>query len=552
MALSSTRSAIASCAALGALVLFVYRDLPLHDFVAYDDDLYIRSNPQIAAGLGADSLRWALTTREGANWFPLTRISWLLDRELQGPGPAGFHRSDLALHLGATLLLFAALRRMTRATARSALVAAIFAVHPLHVESVAWASARKDTLSGCFFALALWLHAGALRPRARRILSTSLAMLAGSLAKPMLVSLPCVLLLLDLWPLRRLHDDDDRFAADRLRAALLEKLPLFALSALIAWIAFHSQQAAGALADAQSLPLSSRIANAPLAIAAYLRQAFWPSGLSVFYPHPQPALGDAAVLASALLLAALGAAAWRLRRRAPALIVGYAWFLGMLVPVLGLVQVGSQARADRYTYLPLIGVALALVWGLPACVGTLARSARARRAGFALAVGAVLALALVARQRLADWRDTGTLMRAALEVDPDNPVAHTYLGVHLLAGGDTEQALAHWKQAAQLRPGDAVLANNLAWLLVSAEPVHLRDPQAAIRLAEAALRLRPEDPSILDTLATAQAAAGRFDEARRSAGRALALAEAGGDAELARSLRRELERYARETPTEAE
>ncbi len=537
------------CAALLLLVGAVFLPIRQHDWVNYDDDIYITANPEVTRGLSGEGLVGSFTSFQGANWFPLTRLSWMLDYALHGPDAGAFHGTNLLLHALATLALFLALARATRSTWRSAFVAAVFAVHPLHVEPVAWAAARKDPLSGLFFALLLLVYVGGGRgPRsAARMLAVSILLALGLMSKPTLVSAPVLLLLLDAWPLGRLrgsavpHDTE----GISVRAALLEKLPLFALAAAVSALTLLAQHGAGMVATLDQLPLPSRLENAAVACVAYLGKTVWPRSLAVFYPHPEQGLSAWRVAGSLALLLALTALALRSARRHPALTVGWLWYLVALAPVIGVVQVGSQAMADRYMYLPLIGLAIAVAWGVPELLGALVGDARRRRALLALAAGASVALlAGTAILQVRHWRDSVALFEHALSVTRGNSIAHAHLGAALLERGEVESAIVHWREAARLRPGSLDVANNLAWLLATAPDPRHRDPELAVRLAERAARRAGDDAvDVLDTLAAAYAAAGRFDEAIGAQQRAIALAERAGRKAVASEFRRRLALY---------
>jgi tetratricopeptide (TPR) repeat protein len=525
------------------LACAVYLPILGHEWLNYDDDIYVTRSAELQQGIGWEGLRWAFTTEQGANWFPLTRLSWMLDLALHGLDAGGFLLSNLLLHALASALLFLALSKLTDELPRSAFAAAVFAVHPLHVESVAWVSARKDVLSGLFFMLALLAFASsAVRGstlRARAALFASLAL--GLLAKPMLVTLPCVLLLLDAWPLGRLAGPDGGIDPRRSLRAAREKLPLFALAAASCLVTLSAQAGGGAMVSLDRVSLPDRAANALVAYLVYLRKFAWPSDLAVFYPHPGGGLPLwKPLLAAALLLSAtvLALRAWPRRGY---LAVGWLWFLGMLVPTLGLVQVGSQALADRYMYLPLAGLAIALAWGAADAVGT-----RGRR-GAALAGAALLVVGLLAgatRAQLRHWHDSVSLFSRALAVTEENHVAHAFLGAALAERGNLPETIRHYREAIRIRPGFLTAANNLAWVLATAQDPALRDPALAVSLAERAAALSSSpDPSILDTLAAAYAAAGRFGEAARIAQRALVQVEASGPPAFAEQIRARLALY---------
>jgi hypothetical protein len=529
------RLCIALALAAGTVVLY-FPTLD-HAFLSYDDDVYITLNPALRAGLSRESVTWALTATYGANWFPLTWVSYLIDQELHGLSPAGVHAGNVLLHAASAVLLFLALVRLTGATWRSALVAGFFAVHPVNVESVAWAAQRRTVLAGLFWMLGLWLHAGARddAKRGARIAATALAMALGAMAKPMMVTFPFVLLLLDYWPLGRLSGSSGGLDLRRVARCAAEKLPLFAVAAGLSVVTFLAQSEAGVTVGLEILPASQRLANALVAYVGYLGHLAWPAGLSAYYPHPEGTLGMAQVAASVGILSvtSLAAVTWRARR--PYLIVGWLWYLGTLVPMIGLVQVGSQAMADRYAYIPTLGILIAFSWALGDAI-----SGRlwARRAGIAGALVALGMLALTSRAQLAHWRDSVHLFEHALELDADNPIAHHGLALELAAAGFRVEAAEHHRTALRLRPGFLEALNNLAWLLATTPPVGPRDRAEAVRLARAAVGLRPQDPNVLDTLAVALASTGDFAAAREVGTRALALAEA--DARFPREVREAL------------
>jgi tetratricopeptide (TPR) repeat protein len=550
VALTTGRRRALVATGLAALTLVVFWSMRQHAWLNYDDDIYITSNPYLSLGWSAEGVRWAFTTFHGANWFPLTWLSWMLDYELHGLDPSAFHTTSLLLHAGATALLFLALQRMTGNTGRSAFVAAVFALHPLHVESVAWASARKDTLSGLFFMLALLIYApgGSGDRSPGRIALVFAALALGLLAKQTLVTLPFLLLLLDDWPLRRLRraDDPERWQPAAVRRAVLEKLPLFALVAGTSVVTVIAQRSAGAVADLTQLSLSARLANAPVACASYLGKTFWPSGLAVFYPHAAQSIPGWKVASALALLVGLTGLALRAARRHPAFCVGWFWFLGTLVPVIGLVQVGSQAMADRYMYLPLVGLALAVAWEGPELAARWIPDARRRRTVLAaLACACITALAITTSRQLRHWQDSEALMRHALAVTQRNHIAHAHLGIALLERGEVAAAVTHWREASRLKPQFLEVHNNLAWLLATTPDRGQRDPAGAIELARRAARLAPDDAAVLDTLAAAYASARRFADAERTAERALGLATRAGDSALAADIERRLALYRR-------
>jgi len=499
--------------ALAALVLVAYApatDLP---FTALDDPQYVAANPIVAQGLTGEGLRYAFATTDMGNWHPLTWLSHMAVAQLAGLDPGPHHVANLVLHALASMLAFAWLLAAGLRPGASFAAAALFALHPLRVESVAWVAERKDVLAAVFgLAAALaWLRY--VRSRRRAWSAAATALFAASLmSKPMLVTLPFALLLVDLWPLRRWQVGPGALA--RLRPLVLEKAPLFALAAVFAAVAVFAQREAGALRTVKDVALSSRLANAALAVAAYLRQTFWPRDLAIFYPFPR-SFDALQVAGAALLILISSALALHQVRRRPWLLTGWAWFLLLLLPVAGLVQVGEQARADRYTYLPHLGLFAALAWG----VAEELRGLSARRAVLAgLACAAILACVLLTRRQLEVWRDDATLFTHALEATENNWLAHDYLGSALLARGLASQAAEHHRAAALLRPDFAPAHSNLGRALEA-----LGQYEAALASHRRAVELAPEFGAARTNLGALLARMGRRDEARSELTRVLEL-----------------------------
>lgn len=423
-------------------------------FVNLDDSLYVTNNRVVKQGLTWEGLAWARTANVANNWHPLTMLSHMLDCELFGLNAAGHHGMSLLLHLGNVLLLFEILRRMTGAPWRSAAAAGLFAVHPLRVESVAWVAERKDVLSGLFWILALGAYGRYVRePSPKRYLPVVLAMALGLMSKPMVVTLPFALLLLDVWPLGRLRLDEPG-RARRLGRLIVEKLPLFALSAVGSLVTIRYQTTS--LVSLEVLPWSLRLANVAVSYATYLGKTVLPRNLAVFYPIPLEIPAWKALGAAALLLA-LTALAVRKARKAPWFLVGWLWFLGTLVPVIGIVQVGRQAMADRYTYIPSIGLSLAICWGLPAVFrvgeGRIGEGRRWRPVLAGATVLALLTLTALTWAQVRRWSNSVTLFRHALAVTQGNYVAHVALAKSLAVKGDWTGAAKQYRGALALRPG---------------------------------------------------------------------------------------------------
>ena len=515
---------------LGLLVLAGYWSVLTHDFVNCDDPTYVTENVRVQGGVTWANVVWAFTTTEAEFWHPLTWLSHMLDCQCFALRSWGHHLTNLLLHLANTVLVFFCLQRLTGARGRSFVVAALFGLHPLHVESVAWVAERKDLLSALFFLLTLWAYCryAQVRSHATRNAQHAYAWYAlalafftlGLMSKPMLVTTPFVLLLLDYWPLRRFAfpvlqqskpptiqqssaPSRHRSAAPSLRL-FSEKLPFFALAFVGSAVAWWIQQSRHNLGRLDEFPLSLRVANALVGYCRYLGKTFWPSDLAVFYPYP-PGWPLASVLAAtAFLLAVSLAAIWLIRRR-PFVAVGWFWFVGMLVPVIGLVQVGRHALADRYTYLPLIGLFVMLVWLVADRLSSRRHRLMVSRLITCLALGACLA---TTRQQLQHWRNSETLARHALRVTTGNYVAENNLGAALHHAGKVDEAAAHYAAALKLKPDFAPGHNNLALILAGQG----RQEKAIAHWFEA-LRLEPRYASPHYLLAAQFDQQGRADEA---------------------------------------
>ena len=451
----------------------VYAPVRHFDFVDFDDLEYVRDNPHVRAGLTPGSLAWALTSTDSANWFPLTRLSHMLDAQLFGMRPGPHHLGSVLFHALAALCLFAFLRRATRARWPSAFVALLFALHPLHVESVAWVAERKDVLCALFWFLALWAYVRyAERPGVGRYLLVLLPFCLGLLSKPMIVTLPLVLLLLDVWPLGR-------------RPALREKLPFFALSAAGAIATYLAQRGSGAVQALAAFPFGLRVENALVSYVVYAAKMFWPTRLAVFYPFPSHIPLWQAGLAAALL-AGVSILVLRSLRSCPYLATGWLWYLVTLAPVIGLVQVGAQARADRYMYVPMVGLSIMLGWG---AADWLRRAPRFRPALAVAAVAACLSTAVLAAAQVQHWKDSQALFGHALAVTDGNYLAHHNLGVALAEmPGRLPYAIAHYRAALAIRPDSARVHTDLGSALAKL-PGGLSEAAGEYREA---LRLSPD------------------------------------------------------------
>ena len=452
--------ALATCA--------VYRHGLQNGFVNYDDDLYVTENLQVKAGLTLDGVWYAFTTLHTGNWHPLTWLSLELDCQLFGLNPWGFHLTNLLLHVASTLLLFAIFERWTGAVWRSALVAALFALHPLRVESVAWVAERKDVLSALFWMLTLAAYAGYVeKPGIWRYGLVGLVFVAGLLAKPMLVTLPFVLLLLDSWPLARLRlgqaatqENKRDLPPVSLKYLVLEKTPLFALAVVSGVMTLTAQCQGWKTNRLEALPL--RLENALVSCAEYVGKIAWPQGLIPLYPFPRGYYPFWQLAVSMLVLVGISVLVIRWRKRRPYLPVGWLWFLGTIFPVLGIIPaVGIHAMADRYTYLPSIGIFLMASWGL----ADLVEHTRFLVPAILLTGGALLLVIAHTWIQVTYWHDSAALWEHTLQVSPDNALAHTNLGVALQSDGHLEEAIRHYTAALEVDPEYANAQNNLGLAL---------------------------------------------------------------------------------------
>jgi tetratricopeptide (TPR) repeat protein len=574
------------CFVLLILILAVFWQVKDYDFVNLDDKMYIHENRHVLSGLTIDGVKWAFTSVYASNWHPLTWLSHMLDVDLFGANARRMHLVNVFFHIAATLLLFLILDRMTGALWKSGFVAVLFALHPLHVESVAWIAERKDVLSAFFWMLTLGAYMLYVeKPRLTRYMAAFFFFALGLMAKPMLVTLPFVLLLLDVWPLKRLqagesvrscgvepvekmtkkeksrkkrkakeHDvkphpavakiGDTSLKWFQLLPLVREKIPFFVLSAASSMITIYAQQQGGAMVSMERIPLLTRLANAMMSYIFYIGKAIWPWNLSVFYPYPAAwPLWQAG--GAFLLLACITVLAVYCVKRYPFLTVGWFWYLGTLVPVIGVLQVGMQALADRYTYIPLIGLFVMAAWGAPELLKQWRHGKAVLTAAAALVIAVV---AVVAWMQAGHWRDSVSLFSHALAVTKNNHLAHNNLGVALNAAGEKENAAFHYSEAIRINPRYSSYHYNYANYLAAQG----RTDEAIMHYTEA-VRLAPDYFNAHNNLGLARAARREFKEAAMHFWEALRIrpGEAGVHYNLAVALanlgdRQEAERRLRE------
>lgn len=552
------REIVVSCLLLAVVTLAVYSSANFHPFVSYDDDGYVTNNLHVQAGLKWKTFPWALTTTEADNWHPLTWVSHALDCQLYGLNPTGHHFTNILLHAFNVVLLFVLLVRVTGAAGRSLLVAALFALHPVNVESVAWVSERKNVLSTLFFLLALGAYGWyAQLPSVKRYLVVALLFVLGLTAKPMVITLPFVLLLLDFWPLQRIQgwgqppsrlkgrkkgkerteEFDSENSPSRLvfpqasfSRLVLEKLPLLVFCAGSAVITIISQRT-NSIRTLERFPLGVRLENAVNAYAMYVWKAFWPTRLAIYYPHPGNTLSAWQLGLAAFFLVGISVLVWKQRMARRYLVTGWLWYLATLVPVIGFVQVGDQAMADRYAYIPLIGIFLMFVWG----VADWADSAQVSFRWRAAAATAILAiLSFLTWRQIRYWRSDYDLWSHALQVTPDNAIAEENLSKALAVLGRADEALPGLEKAAQFNPNDPTRHVNLGSELVAVGRLQdaIVEYQKAIEVA-AGVRLSSGSKDVAvpaiqarsyESLATIYDELGNYSEMRESYRQALKIA----------------------------
>ena len=437
------------------------------DFITFDDYTYVVNNPYVKTGFTKQGLIWSFTKFTAGNWHPVTWLSHMLDCEMSGLKPGMHHLTNLIFHIANTLLLFLVLGKMTGALWRSAVVAAIFALHPFHVESVAWVAERKDVLSTFFWMLTMWTYVRYCQgPGPARYILVLLFFILGLMSKPMLVSLPFVMLLMDYWPLGRLQlllpENKTPLKSTRLPLfrLILEKIPLFGLAAAVSVVAIFSQ--GDAVQPATAFPPGLRIGNALVSYVLYIKKMFWPADLSIFYPFPQT-IPLWQIAGSGLLLFTISVLFLKMVQKRPYAAVGWFWYLGTLVPVIGLIQIGNQSMADRYTYIPLIGLFIIIVWGIPDLFGQW----RYRKHALAVLAGLLLSvLSVCTWLQVRHWKDSTALFGHAIDVTDNNWMALNHLGFSLVQKGRGQEAIRHFSEAVRVKPDFAEAHINLANTLV--------------------------------------------------------------------------------------
>jgi len=508
------------CVFLIAITWIVFGQTLHFEFINFDDGDYVYKNPEVARGLTLAGIVWAFTHLHAANWHPVTWISHMLDCQLYGLSPGGHHLSNVVIHAATVILLFLVVRQMTGALWRSAFVAAVFAIHPLRVESVAWVAERKDMLSGLFFMLTIAAYIRYTRqssPWSYGFLLLSLAL--GLMSKPMLVTVPVVLLLLDYWPLHRLTVPDDAKKAPLRRQLILEKLPLLVLVAASCALTLLAQKVA--IQALTHLPSMTRIGNTITSYVVYVRQMLWPFDLTPYYPLRAEDVAASKVLLSFLLLVGISVIVF-IHRRRRYLVTGWLWYLVMLAPVIGILQVGNQAHADRYTYLPQIGLYLALAWG----AGDLCVNWRHRRLIFGAFVVAILtALTFAARTQTSYWKESESLWSYTLTRTSNNAMAELNLGEALYKKGRVDEAIAHLTKAVEIQPGNATIHGSLGVALLTKG----RRDEAFAHLRES-LQLNPDQAPIHSSLGVALLELGQPEESAAHLRKALEIDPNDGDA----------------------
>ncbi len=506
------RPIILICTLLAAITIAAYWQLPDHDFVDFDDKrLYLQQNQYVKNGLTSEGVKWAFTTTHAEFWHPLTLLSFMLDVHMFGVGPSGFLFTNLLLHIANTLILFLVLNQMTGAMWRSSFVAALFALHPLHVESVAWIAARKEVLSAFFWMLTLWGYTWFVKtPCIKRYLLMALFFILGLMAKPMPVTLPFVLLLLDYWPLRRFQCPDSstsqplNFSTSRFLRLIIEKIPLVIIGVLASAVAIYAQQSRHGLGTLAKYPLIDRLANAICSYMKYMEKMIWPENLAAFYPYPDK-IDQWQVISALCLLIVISLASIKNINRHPYLIVGWLWYLGTLVPVLGLIQVGAHSMADRYTYVPLIGLFIMIAWGAAALVP---RWPYRKAVISIMSVFIILILVVTTRIQVGYWKNGLTLFLHAIETTENNYLAHYNVACTLAEQNRTDEALRYYASAIQIKPDYAEAYTNMGIALEKKGKF-----KEAIAHYQKALQIKPHLTQAYSNLGNAYLNQGKLEEA---------------------------------------
>lgn len=540
-------------AGLALLTLVIFLPVVNCDFVNYDDDVFVTNNPKVAAGFTWEGIKWAFTSADIDYWRPLSWLSHMLDVELFGRVAGAHHLMNLLIHCAAVVMAFLALDRLTRAVWPSAMVAALFAWHPLHVESVVWIAERKDVLCGFFFFFTIWAYARYVeQPDPRRYLTAFGGFVLGVMSKPMIVTLPCVLLLLDFWPLQRVHLPllavgwirGWHQSARQFWTMFVEKLPLFGVVLVLCFSTVYSQHQVGTMSGLGDLPLSYRLSNSLAAYGTYLRQTIWPADLSILYPLQQQSLG--LWLGAGVALAVLSGISLAYLRQMPFLLTGWLWYLGVLVPVVGLVQVGEQAHADRYTYLPLTGIFCAVIWSAHFWAGN--RVARLRTVQW-VAVAVLAGCAIVTRHQIRHWENSITVFAHAAKVTPNNATAFNNVGAELRLLNKPKESLPWLEEANRIAPrqrslwnlamscnetGDYPRAQLLVYRCFREEP-QSRTAHELLSFMQTAVQAQPDNASLRKLLALALSVRGDYQGAQLALAEAIRLAPRDVEAQLDRA-----------------